>query len=242
MMSEEQLYMFINTLPFAAHVRDVVTGKYILANKYQASNHGLEDTRSVTNITYSDLYHYRRSKLSALQGSLILEDRYKNFIDDANACADISHKPLSFDACSLFPTGFIYKGVLKKIPLLDQKKRVVAILTFSEETTNNLDLLDLFTLYKKHYPIQQAIIQFLHYLNLTAYFQQLPTNQELTTLLILRRNSISKYVARKLSISYRTVEEYKARLRSKLKVINLDGLLVLLRMYPEKPDYISINS
>jgi hypothetical protein len=235
MIPEDQLYTFINTLPFAAHVRDIKTNKYIIANKFQATNHGFQDVDSVINVTYSDIYHYRRQKISTLQGSLILEDQYKAFIDEANLQADASQTPLTFKACTLFPTGFIYMGLLKKIPLKDHKQRVVAILTYSEETTHHLDLLDLYNLYKKHYPVHQAISQFLHCLHITHYFQQLPTNQELITLLMLRRNSISKYVARQLGISYRTVEEYKARLRSKLKKINLDGLLVCLRMHPEKP-------
>jgi DNA-binding CsgD family transcriptional regulator len=95
--------------------------------------------------------------------------------------------------------------------------------------------MELYKRYKKHYSMAQAIEQFLHYLRIKQFFQKLPTNQELITLLMLRKNSISKYVARELGISYRTVEEYKSRLRSKLIVISLEGLLVLLRVYQERP-------
>ncbi len=226
----ESLHLLIRTFPFAAHVRDVRTGKYLIANKYQALNQGFDDIDEVTNVTYTDIYHYRRARISALQGSVELEDQYKMFIDEANVKANQVKTPLHFKICTLFPTGFIYQGLLTKIPILDNVQNVQAVLTFSEEKTDDIDLMDLYYLYKKHYPAQQAITQFLMHLKILEYFSRLPTNQELITLLLLRKSSISKYVAKHLAISYRTVEEYKARLRGKLiNKINLDTLLIRLR-------------
>ena len=234
MVSKEQLYTLIHALPFAAHIRNIDTGKYIIANKAHAENYGFTEASIITDFSYDDKYHYRRNKLESLKGSLILEDEHKAFIDLANMQADTSKQPLHFKICTLFPTGFIYAANLKKIPLFDYQDKINAVLTFSEDITHSLDLLGLYHLYKKHYPIQQAIRQFLNYIKIAHYFHKLPTNQEVTTLLMLRYSTTSKYVARKLDISYRTVEEYKARLRNKLKVINLDGLLLLLRMHFEK--------
>jgi DNA-binding CsgD family transcriptional regulator len=241
MISDEQLYTLIHTLPGAAHVRTTDTGKYFIVNQLHAINHGFTNIEAATGITYQDIYHHRLAKLESLQGSLTLEAQHKILIERINGQADQAKQPLRSHLCTLFPTGRIHSGLLIKIPILGHTQRVVAVLTFFEDRTHELDLFELYNLYKKHYPIQQAIMQFLKYLNIRQYFKKLPTNQELIILLMLRRNAISKYAARLLGISYRTVEEYKARLRNKLILVNLDKLLVLLRIQREKP-FISLSN
>ncbi len=122
MLSDEQLEKLINTLPFAAHLREVETGRYILANQQHATNHGFQEVQAVIGITYQDIYYHRRSELACLQGKLHLEDQHKVFIDAINARADRSQSAFHCTTCTLFPTGFIYYGMLKKIPLTGAKQ------------------------------------------------------------------------------------------------------------------------
>ena len=240
MISDTQLYTLINHLPGPAHARTTDTGKYFIANQYHATNHGFSDINASIGITFKDIYYHRSKQIEMLQGSLILEVQHRQVVERLNIQADRSTKSLCARVCTLFPTGFILDGVLRKVPILGHTRSAVAILTFFEDRTYALDLLELYHLYKKHYPMQRGIIQFLKYLGIKKYFHKLPTNQEMTILLILRENPISKYAAKVLSISYRTVEEYKARLRNKLALISLEDLLILLRMHPTQP--LSINN
>jgi DNA-binding CsgD family transcriptional regulator len=235
MLSDEQLYLLIHTFPGAAHARLVETGKYFIVNQHHTTNHGFTDIDAAINITYNDLFHHRSKKIDELHGSLELEKQHRKLIETVNLQADHANKPICTDICALFPTGFIQVGVLKKIPIFGYKNKVVSIFTLFEEKTGFLDLIELYSLYKNHYPLQQAITQFLTYLNIRQYFQKLPTNQELIILLRLRQNPIAKYTARILGINYRTVEEYKTRLRNKLILVSLDSLLILLRMHGKRP-------
>lgn len=235
MIAVDQLYALVNQLPFAANVRDIETGKFTIANELQALNHGFLNANAMIGMNLNHFFEHRLKKLSNLQGSLEYEKKYQHFIYEANKITEAERTPKEFILCALFPTGFIYISTLKKIPIVSENGQVTKMLTFSQETTPSMNLLSLYHLYKEHYLVQaQAITQFLKYLNILGHFSRLPTNQEVTTLLMLRRSSISKYAARQLKISYRTIEEYKARLRNKLKSTSLDDLLISLRMRSEK--------
>lgn len=227
--TNEHLEMLIHLLPFAAHIRDTKTNKYILANQQQAENQGYSSITHVTNVTYEDIYHYRCQRLKALKGNLYLEAYYKNIIDQLNNQIETKKEPLKYQINTLFPTGFIYVGILHKIPLFTEKKVLKGIFTFSKEITSNVNLIVLYQIYKKHYPLNQAINQFLNYLHINHYFLTPPTNQEVMTLLTLRTNSSAKYIAKHYKISSRTAEEHKLRLRNKLKDISLEELLIQLR-------------
>jgi DNA-binding CsgD family transcriptional regulator len=237
MISDEQLFSLVYTLPLPANVRIVSTGKYIVANQLHAIQHGFTHVSESTDITYQEMYHHRCQKLAELEGSLILEEQHKQLIEELNARANQSDEVLSTEICTLFPTGFVHKGTLNKVPILGHHKQVICVLTFFEDKTDQVDLLLLYKLYKKHYPIQKAITQFIKYLKLEKYFKKKPTNRELIIILAMRNNAVSKYVAKILGINYRTVEEYKARLRNKLTFGTLNNLLVFLRSRQQKTSW-----
>lgn len=119
---------------------------------------------------------------------------------------------------------------------MNKGNKVAAILTLGRDITPYADPIYLFSLYKKRYPIRQAISQFLKHLKIDSCFQEMPTNQELIALLTMRKNSVSKYVAKALNVGYKTIEEYKARIRKKLKIVSLDELLIMLRVRHEYTD------
>jgi DNA-binding CsgD family transcriptional regulator len=227
----EQMAMVIDTLPFATHMRVLASNQYVLANLQHAQQLGFQRTEEVVHISYPYIARHRRECIAELGGSLELEDAYQRFIHQANAQTELAKEPRRFQVCTLFPTGFIYIGIVQKIPILSAKQHVNAILTFSQDITTRFDLADIYLLYKRNYTEgKRAIQQFMKYLGIGDLFRIFPTHRELLTLLMFRKDARAKYVARQLGLSDRTVEEYKARLRNKLKThISLEQLLLKLR-------------
>ena len=121
-----------------------------------------------------------------------------------------------------------------KQPILDTTPTVRAILTYSQDLTPRLDLAYLLALYQRYLAPKQAIQQCLRYLQLETCFYKYPTRRELETLLTLVKVNTSCQVAQRMEIHHRTVEEYKARLRDKLK-IELGKVLLTLRAFHEIP-------
>lgn len=227
----DALLKIIEILPFSAHLRDIKTGKYFLANHFQAKNHGCEKIEQVLDINYSDIHQIRREKIAQLNGALVLEDEYKNFIDKANYRSEQEKGPFKFKDICLCPTGFIYIGILRKIPILGEKKKAVAMFTCSEEITRQTDLFDLYYLYKKHYPKRLAIQHFLTYLTLDSYFTTLPTDGEVLTILSIYRDSVHKAAANLLHISPKTIESHLKNIKVKLqKQIDLQTVVMKLRI------------
>jgi DNA-binding CsgD family transcriptional regulator len=56
----------------------------------------------------------------------------------------------------------------------------------------------------------------------------MPTKRELEVLLTMCQTGSAKYVAKKLNLSPKTIDENKARLRDKLKLTTLDALIIKL--------------
>lgn len=232
-LTEEELSLLISIAPCAAHTRDVKTTQYAVVNQSYAYNQAFSHIKAIQYMKAEDLYEHRRQCLKRLKGSLSLEIRYQNLIEEANHRVENLCTPYSFQVCTLAPTGFIYIANLYKIPLLDRHQRVKAIWTFSHEITPYVSHEILYKKYQNHYPSKQAVLQFLRYIEIEHYFSCLPTQQEVMALVLLSQDNRSKGVARRMKISNRTVEEYKSRLRAKLKsTMSLDHLLIRLRQAP----------
>jgi hypothetical protein len=234
----EQMAMVIDTLPFATHMRILSSNQYVLANLQHAKQLGFQRTEEVMHIAYPYIARHRRQRIAELGGNLELEEAYQRFIHQVNAQTELAKEPRRFQVCTLFPTGFIYIGIVQKIPILSAHQCTNAILTFSQDITTRFDLVDIYQLYKRNYTEgKRAIQQFMKYLGIEDFFRILPTHRELLTLLMFRKDARAKYAARQLGLSDRTVEEYKARLRNKLKNhISLEQLLLKLRNPFNTPD------
>jgi hypothetical protein len=230
----DQMAMVVNTLPFAAHVRLLNANRYILANLQHAQQLGFDKVQDVLNISYSYIARHREQCITTLKGNLELEKVYQHFICQANIKTELAKKPRRFQVCTLFPSGFIYIGRIHKIPILDAYQRVNAILTFSQDITKDFDLLDIYPIYKRHYSdSKQAIQQFIKYFEIDEYFRLPPTQRELLTLLMFRKDVKARYVAQQLKLSDRTIEEYKSRLRNKMKAhVTLEQVLLKLLSTP----------
>lgn len=219
---------FVHTQRFPAEVKDAKTGEYIIANAAVAEISGL------TAEEFLGLNAYDVGKINQLQDAvienIILRDQQ---VYTQGLFVKYRHVFSSAKTKSVLIEEFIKK------PVYNSKNQVIAILGYGQDLTPYVNPIDLFECYQDLHcnilkePQSVAIQAFLHYFKIDTCFQEIPTKQELITLLAMRKTATSKYVARELGISHRTVEEYKSQLRNKLKVIGLNELLGRLRVRHE---------
>jgi hypothetical protein len=230
--SENTLADFVAMVPFSAHLRDVKTDKFILANNEQAKNHGLKAARDVIGLTGSDLQAMTRANLSQLAPStlLLLDKHYQQF-NAVNHQVAQEKQSVVWPMSVLWGAGFIWLGKIFKYPLVDQQGKTTAVFTFAIETTKSVDLLILYRIYKEYLPKKIAIQQLLTYLQIAPYFTHPPTDAELIVLLKMREISLHKSLAQGMHIKPVTIEAHLQRLRDKLMRISLDELLIHLRNF-----------
>lgn len=209
---------------FAANIKDARTGKFRESNAYESQIAGLNPDE------------YNRLDIHDVGNILNLEKSLIEKVVQIDQKVITSAASQHFLQAILEKSGFIRIGNNLKLPIFDnhQREKVIAIFSYSYDITAQYSVECLFELYKKYYSIKEAILFLLKYLKIDHLFFKLPTYRELLTLLTMRRNASSKYVSRKINISSRTVDEYKVRLRHKLKMMALDDLLVLLRVQNEQ--------
>jgi len=126
--------------------------------------------------------------------------------------------------------GFIYVEEVIKRPILSKDNKIIGLLASANDITNYLDPLYLFSHYQQYHPTKEAIRHFLRYTKIQHFFYALPTKRELETLLIMRRSNATKYIAKEMQLSDKTIAENKARLKDKLKLITLNELVTKLRI------------
>lgn len=210
----------VQTHPFSMTVKDAHTGRYFLANEAAAKCYGLTPD-AYCGLTFEEIG--KQWMLPAKHVEQVIQK-------DAQVCTtkqSLQYQQIIF----MHNQTFCIEQVVKQ-PILDHMLAVKSILTYSQDLTFRFDLCYLFSLYKQYLSNQQSVIKFLQYLQLEIYFQKFPTKRELETLLALRKFNTTHQASQYMGINSRTVEEYKARLRDKLK-IELRELLLKLRIHHE---------
>jgi hypothetical protein len=229
--SEDKLVNFVATMPFSAHLRDIKTDKFILANNEQAKNHGLKQANDIIGKTTRDCYAMSKINAARLQASIPLVEKNYMLFKAANFQVEQEKQSITFLENTLAGSGFIFTGKIFKYPLLNQQGKTMAVFTFAIETTKGLDLSIVYRLYKEYFPKKIAVQQILTYLQIASYFTQAPTDMELTVLLKMREISAHKSLAQALHVKLVTIESHLQHLREKLIGINLDQLLTHLRNF-----------
>jgi DNA-binding CsgD family transcriptional regulator len=201
-------------------VKDVRTGKYIRNNLAAASVSGLSPEERL-GMDVHDI-----AKINRITSAAVAK------VVEADQKVAATSLPGSFNHIFLNRDGSLLVDKVFKKPILGSHGDPVAILTYAHTVTDYIDVAQLFKLYKIYYPQKSAVQQFLKHLNLEKEFIELPTERELRALLIMQSHvSASKYVARLMHLSSRTIEEYKSRIRYKLRTLTFEKLLSMLRHY-----------
>ena len=226
---DDPLENFLSCLNLSASIKDTKTGQYTAANETDAKLYGLKPAEQI-GLTVYDIAHIAKLPTSVVEQLLKLDQAI------ATQTWPNAHLKLHF----LAKSGFITINEAFKKPIFSNgNNKVSAILSYAHNITTYCNPTYLLFLYEKYYLTKVAIEKFLQYLKIDTFFYKFPTKRELMSLLAMRENPSAKYVAHKLKTSTRTVEEYKARLRIKLKVISLDEVLVSLS---KRHEYETINA
>jgi|GEM_PF-1727922 len=208
----------IHYIDYPVDVKDVKTGRYIVNNKAASEVSGLTPEERIGLDVY-DIAAINKIKNHALNKLVAADHR----VAATSMPTVLKHIFLNKD-------GIILLDKVIKKPILGQNNQTIAILSCAYNLTPYIKPATLYSLYKTYYPKKQAIQILLRYLNITQFFNIMPTEKELQTLLVMEANlPSSKYVARLMQISPRTVEYYKSRLCQKLHRIDLNQLLMKLR-------------
>lgn len=129
--------------------------------------------------------------------------------------------------------GIIQTKRLTKIPIINSKKKLVAIVTYVNDLTKYYDVLSLFNLYYSHYPRKKAILIFLKHLSLDQYFDQLPTHEEILALLALYFEKIYYKKIPSLERYIKNPKLYTTQLSNKV-VISIEDILYLINTYSKQ--------
>lgn len=206
----------------SAHIKDINSGKYLFSNKINVSKLGFSVADDIYGMTVRDLDR----QICHLWGNLA--ERIEVFEQAIRARKEII---LDLNQLSILPSGFLAVHNMKKFPLLNQQGKPLAIITTSDQITNQIDLLQLFELYQKFFQTQFSLVminKFLNFIQVFDYFDNLPTTMELKILLYKHKFRTSKVVAGLLQLSTNTVETHLYRVRHKINT-DLNTLLSQIR-------------
>ncbi len=200
-------------------IKSTKTWKYIANNQAAAEISGLSAQERIG----LDIHDIAKiNKIKDTEVAKVVKADYQVFT---------TGQSVEFHHIFLMQNGILRVDKVVKKPIFNHKNNVIALLSYANNITSQLELSVLYNLYKQHHAKKLVIKQFLTSLNILQYFQKMPTHKELQTLLRMQGGATSsKHIARIMQISPRTVEEYKSRVRSKLS-ISFDQLLAKLSIY-----------
>jgi hypothetical protein len=210
----------IHHFDYPVDVKDARNWKYILSNSAASEVSGLSpDERRGMDI--HDIARINRIKETAVQKVVRADYQVVEKAESVN-----------FHHVFLRKDGVLVVDKVIKKPIFGQSGTPLAVLSYAYGITRQIELASLYKFYRSYYSTKQAIQYFLQHVCLDNEFQVPPTDRELKVLLVMQNYIVaSKHVARLMQLSPRTVEEYKSRLRYKLKRITFDELLLKLRTY-----------
>lgn len=223
----------IETSSDLIHLRDAQTGKYILGNNRCAKWFGLELADKLIGLTVEDLVatggFWKLDFTPAFEHWKNMEPiRARQFdyqVRTSLRCMSVQRIFCTYE-------GFIEFRNVIKLPVLNGKKKIIAILSISQDLTPQCPLSRLLLLYREYYPDDRAIQQMLRYVEIGHYFVHLPTFREMQVLFALHEYMSRKYAARHLDISPNTLASHIQHLKEKLTTPNYNQILLQLRVTP----------
>jgi hypothetical protein len=216
----QDMVELIDHFDYPIDIKDAWTGKYIRNNLAASEVSGLSPEERL-GMDIQDI-----AKINRIKDTTIAK------VVNADQQVVKTGLPASFNHIFLNKDGSLLVDKVVKKPILGQQGRPIAILSYAYTVTQYIDLAELYAFYRTYYNKRNAVQRFLKHLHLEREFIEPPTDQELFALLVIQKNvSASKYVAKLMNLSPRTIEEYKSRLRSKLRTLTFEKLLSILRSY-----------
>lgn len=190
--------MLIHSMPIHAILKDAKSGKCLDINTSHLAVYGLAKPSDITGYTVWDVNNFMN----------------KLWLDNAKQVEEFDEEVLYTKKPLIKPMrvwlnahGEIWAHYMSKIPVVNSKNEVIAILGTSQDLTATLSLYELYKYYCNFYPHNKTAIQiFLKHINILHHFYVQPTHAEVLVLIAKKYLATNKDVAHKLNITEGTVE------------------------------------
>ena len=206
----EALCVFFDSVPQPCNLKHAKTKRYYMTSQSFAALFGVSRA-AIIGHTARDLV------INRLPLEINANRQWINKIEalDAKVCATkelvVANKMVFIDYL-----GFIQIATLIKFPVLNQRSQMVAIMSYSEDLTDQYALDSLLQLYRHYYPIQEAIEHFLRYLGLLKYFSTVPTYKEILLLLALHFKDQCQQIFQASKVTKHQIDYNTKKLFSKI--------------------------
>ena len=213
MKSDSALLSLIENFPVSASLKEADTGRYIINNKYNARQFGIENPTDLVGLTIHDV-NFSQPKWGAHYASAIEKLDFR--ARDKKTHVLGRHQFLD-------DSGEAQLEEMVKFPVLGSRGNILGIVTYRHDVTPTLAPSQLYQLHRNFYEAKSAIKRALAYLHLEQVFIAKPTDAQFRVFLLKAERFANKEVAKTLGMSDRTVESHLAALRSKV----VDGNIAL---------------
>jgi len=235
--SSSWLSDFIEAAPGESYIRDACTKKYLACNTAMIHGCGLESANDCIGLTPAELWlediTHRRERLCLDNAVICSEEIEAKRIEQLDSRMQSDYSALHIHRVVLNFKGFVEFNKVTLLSIPDHlHKKALLFLRLSQDLTSQLNLPDLFQLYRKYYPDIQAIQLLLKYLKIKSCFIKLPTVREMQILLTLHSQPNRKKTAKLFNISSNTLASHLQNLKEKLITPDLNEVLMKLRKAP----------
>lgn len=176
---------------YATHLKDIQTGKYIQANSQWMENLGFESSNDFIGLNVNDFAARDGiwTKWDFSSSFMSWKDSIPKKVTELEYQVQTKLEVLCGQCLSFTHEGFILIEEWMKLPIFNKdNKKAVALLSYNHDVTLRRSLFDLFQLYKKYHTENNAIQRMLMYLDIDGYFTELPTLEEMSTLLAIHQH------------------------------------------------------
>jgi hypothetical protein len=217
-LKSDAILSFIENFPMSASLKEADTGRYVINNKYNSMQFGIDNPLDLVGLTIKDV-RFRQPEWGA---------RYARMVEtlDFRACEE---KTAVFGLHEfLDDSGEAQLEKMVKFPLLGKRKNILGIATYRYDLTPTLRPYSLYRLYRQFYDGRNSITRVLVCLEIDRHFVATPTDAQFRVFLLRAERFTSKRIAGFLGMSDRTVEYHLNALRNKVVDGNLPWVLSLV--------------
>jgi Bacterial regulatory proteins, luxR family/PAS fold len=206
MKSHSELISLIEKFPQPTTFKAADTGKYIFSNVANSKNYGVLFPEELVGLTVHDLNFAQPA----------WRTRFAQKITELDLRVREEKTLVTGKRSMLLNSGAILYEELVKFPVLDASKRVLGIVSYTQDLTVALSGTELYRQYLCVYNKLDAIQRVLVHLKVDASFTLLPTEAQFRVFLEKAQGYENKEIAKRLGFSPRTVETHLAALRNKV--------------------------
>lgn len=218
--------MLVHNMRGHTILKDATTGKCLEVNTAHLQVYGLSQANQLIGSTVWDVNNFMNKmwRDNALQVA--------KFDEEILHTAKPVIKPLRV---WLNVQGMVWAHHMAKYPVINNNKRVIAILGTSDDLTTTLELSKLYQYYCYFYQNRKtAIAKFLQHVGIFNYFEIMPTHAETMVLIAKKKFILNKLIAQYLNITEGTLESHINRINRKLKLsyLNVNNILLDMKIIP----------